>query len=76
VTEQRSVCDMRAPAGGVPVSGPLAAHPSLREPTPYSNLRMRMGSLEQSERGPSHSSDDTTSGIAITASVRTGGPLG
>jgi hypothetical protein len=31
VTEQRSVCDMRAPAGGVPVSGPLSAWMSAYE---------------------------------------------
>jgi hypothetical protein len=62
----------RPPASGSACGTPI----SLREPTPYGNLRMRMGSLSSASVALSHSSDDTTSGIAITASVRTGGPLG
>ena len=34
---------------------------------PYGNVRMRIGSLSSASVALSHSSDDTTSGVAITA---------
>jgi hypothetical protein len=46
----------------------------LAGPTPYGNIRMPIGSLGSASVAlGGHSSDDTTSGMAITASVR---PLG